>query len=356
MDVTDDLAVEFDSEREVRKVVSDPRYRCPVSVVVVGSANLDLVYRVERIPAAGETVLATSSGTSPGGKGNNQVTAAARAGADASFIAALGADAAGDRLVAGLEESGVALHVRRTDAPTGTAIIFVDDQAENAIVVDSGANGMLKNLTPGERAVIADARVLLLQLETPLETVAAAAAVAHAAGTIVVLNAAPIRTLSPALLHSVDVLVLNEHEAALLAEDLRAEETADLGEEELAAALDDLGLAVIITLGARGALVSVPESGRALVAGLSVDAVDTTGAGDAFCGALVAELERTGDSSLDLTTLVRCAEFATAAAALSVQRPGAVPSIPTLDEIQAFRGTQTSSGHQLPESSDRKGS
>ena len=215
----------------------------------------------------------------------------------------------------------------------------MDDRAENSIVVDSGANRMLKDLTADERAIIGDARVLLLQLETPPETVAAAAAVARAAGTIVVLNAAPIRTLSPALLQTIDVLVVNEHEAALLVEDLRDEDPAGLSEQALATALAESGFAVIVTLGARGAVVSVPGAGNAFVEGLTVDAVDTTGAGDTFCGALVAELERSGASATDLGTLVRCAEFATVAAALSVQRPGAVPSIPTLAEIQAFRAT-----------------
>ena len=310
-----------------------------MGVVVVGSANFDLIYRVERIPAAGETVLATSSDSAPGGKGNNQVTAAARAGADASFIAAIGTDGAGERLVASLEESGVSLQLRRTGAPTGTAIIAVDEHGENAIVVDSGANGTLTDLTPAERAVIADARVLLLQLETPLETVAEAAAVARRAGTLVVLNAAPIRLLPRVLLDDVDVLIVNEHEAAHLAADLRQTGRVDADEAALAATIGELGLAVIITLGARGALVSVPGQGDIHVAGLPVEAVDTTGAGDTFCGALVAELVRSESGSTDLAALGRCAEFATAAAALCVQRPGAVPSIPTLNEIQAFRST-----------------
>ena len=311
-----------------------------MSVVVVGSANLDLVYRVERIPSAGETVLALGSDAVPGGKGNNQVTAAARAGAAAAFIAALGADAAGDRLAGSLVDSGVFLHLRRVDAPTGTAVISVDDRGENAIVVDSGANRTLTSLSPAERAVIADARVLLLQLETPLEAVAEAASVARDAGTIVVLNAAPIRSLPRELLDSVDVLIVNEHEAALLASEVAGEHSVDADEEELATALSALGVAIIITLGARGALVCVPGEGRLAVPGLLVEAVDTTGAGDTFCGALVAELERSGASAPDLATLVRCAEFATAAAALSVQRPGAVPSIPTLEEISDFRSTR----------------
>jgi ribokinase len=138
----------------------------------------------------------------------------------------------------------------------------------------------------------------------------------------------------------VDVLVVNEHEAAHLAADLSDGRPAQADEQELATTLSTLGLAVIITLGARGALVCVPGEGQSHVAGLPVRAVDTTGAGDTFCGALVAELERSGGRTPALETLVRCAEFATAAAALSVQRPGAVPSIPTLEEIHHFRSTR----------------
>ncbi len=317
-----------------------------MSVVVVGSANLDLVYRVERIPSPGETVLALGSDSAPGGKGNNQVIAAARAGAPSAFVVALGRDAAAERLIASLADAGVDLRARRVDAPTGTAIITVDDGAENAIVVDSGANGMLDRLDQAERDLVAAADVLLLQLETPLATVAEAAAVAHAAGTTVVLNAAPIRSLPSALLGDVDVLVVNEHEAAHLAAELSGEPLHDASGEDLAGVLSRLGLAVIVTLGAQGAVVRVPDEPPAHVAGLRVQAVDTTGAGDTFCGALVAELDRrrgpaersgsTAGARPDLGTLVRAAEFATVAAALSVQRAGAVPSIPTLEEIHDF--------------------
>jgi len=314
-----------------------------MSVVVVGSANLDLVYRVERIPSPGETVLAVGSDSAPGGKGNNQVIAAARAGARATFVAALGRDAAAERLIASLEDAGVDLRIRRVDEPTGTAIITVDDSAENAIVVDSGANRMLDGLDDSEREVVATADVLLLQLETPLATVTEAAAVAHASATTVVLNAAPIQSLSAAFLADVDVLVVNEHEAAHLAAELTGEAVHEASGEDLAAILSRLGLAVIVTLGADGAVVRVPDEPPAHVAGRVVDAVDTTGAGDTFCGALVAELDRrrstngsTGSARPDLGTLVRSAEFATIAAAISVQRAGAVPSIPTLEEIHDF--------------------
>jgi ribokinase len=318
-----------------------------MSVVVVGSANLDLVYRVERIPSPGETLLATGSDSAPGGKGNNQVTAVARAGAEVSFIAALGEDVAADRLVTSLTEAGVELLLRRVDAPTGTALITVDDHAENAIVVDSGANRMLVDLTEAERQAIAAADILLLQLETPIETVTEAAIAARQGGTTVVLNAAPIRALQADLLDVVDVLVVNEHEAAHLAAELHGDFRANADEEALSEVLSRLGLAVIITLGARGSLVCVPGEPPAHVAGLQVDAVDTTAAGDTFCGALVAELDRRafarsvpGRSVPDLGSLVKAAEFATVAAALSVQRAGAVPSIPTLEEIRHFRPTR----------------
>ncbi|AAT89467.1 ribokinase [Leifsonia xyli subsp. xyli] len=313
-----------------------------MSVTVLGSANLDLVYRVERIPSPGETVLA--AGAVPVGKGNNQVTAVARSGADATFIAALGKDAAAERLIASLTESGVALCLRRVDEPTGTAVIKVDEGAENAIVVDAGANGELLRLTSGEREAIAAADALLMQLETPVETVTEAALAARAAGTAVVLNAAPIPPVPAELMQAVDLLIVNEHEAARLAAAVAdAPDPAD--EEAVATVLSGLGLAVIVTLGARGALVCVPGEPVEPVPGLRVDAVDTTGAGDTFCGALLAELDRSGafvDAGGDLrrSALVAAAAFATAAAALSVQCPGAVLSIPTLEEIHDFRSSR----------------
>jgi ribokinase len=324
-----------------------------MSVVVVGSANLDLIYRVERIPRPGETVLALGADTAPGGKGNNQATAAARAGAHTTFIAAVGSDSAGDLLVRSLTSSGVEQRVRKVDAATGTALITVGDDADNTIVVNQGANRELLELDADDRRAIADAHVLLLQLETPLETVKESALVAHGAGTLVVLNAAPMCPLPPDLLAVVDVLIVNESEAAELAQALgvgdsataqggaEADPSAD-EESRLAKALTSLGVAVIVTLGARGALVCVPNGSPVPIEGLRVAAVDTTGAGDTFCGALVAAMDKDsprwqGRSESLLESLVRAAEFATLAAALAVQRPGAVPSIPTLKEIEDFR-------------------
>ncbi|MGO4534332.1 ribokinase [Leifsonia sp. 2MCAF36] len=304
-----------------------------MSTVVVGSANLDLVYRVDRIPSPGETVLARSADAVAGGKGNNQAVAAARAGAAVTFVVALGSDTAGDRLAAEARATGATVLDRRVDAPTGTALITVDPAGENSIVVDSGANALLTGLRPDEREALAAADVLLLQLETPLETVVEAATQARAAGALVVLNAAPVRDLPAELLERVDILVVNEHEAALL-----APETVTPGEAAAALAAD--GRSVVLTLGGAGCLVVPFGAEPVSVPAHRVAVVDTTGAGDTFCGAFAAELDRAGGrtaiKSDRSASLAAAARFATAAAALSVQRPGAVPSIPTLEEIRAF--------------------
>jgi ribokinase len=303
-----------------------------MSVTVVGSANLDLVYRVERLAGPGETVLASGFESNPGGKGNNQVIAAARAGADATFVAAVGLDAAADTLIGALDLAGVTSLLRRVEHPTGTALITVDDAAENSIVVNPGANSALVGLTTEERSAIESASFLLMQLELPLETVFEAARVASAAGTRVVLNAAPITELPDGMLALVDILIVNEHEAAELT--------------GTAASLRDvLGgahAAVITTLGSAGA--SIDSGGASLtVPGIRVQALDTTGAGDTFCGALTAALDEAvaaGTDPLSLDALEAATRFATAAAALSVTSAGAVPSIPTRQEIDDFRSRQ----------------
>ncbi|WP_030161122.1 ribokinase [Glycomyces sp. NRRL B-16210] len=302
-----------------------------MSVLVLGSANLDLVYEVERLPAPGETVLARGFTAFPGGKGNNQAIAAARAGADVRFIVALGRDGNGDRLAAEARAAGIGLLDRRVDAPTGTAIVFVDRHAENSIVVDSGANGRLTSLTDAETAAIAAADVLVLQLETPLATVAEAVRATGASTTRVVLNAAPSGPLPPDLLGGVDVLVVNEREAADL-----AGLPVGTDERSLLAVLTGHGCAAVITLGGEGAVVGVPGEEPAKIPGFHVDAVDTTGAGDTFVGAFAAALVRGADDSLE--SLVDATGFAVAAAAISVRCKGAVPSIPTLEEVLAFLG------------------
>ena len=307
-------------------------------IVVLGSANLDLVYRVPRIPTPGETLLATGTAQHPGGKGNNQVIAVARAGASVAFIAALGKDAAAELLSESLAEAGVIDLIRRVDEATGTALITVDDNAENTIIVNSGANARLVDLTESERAIIAAADFLLMQLETPIDTVIDAARVGQAAGTTVVLNAAPARELPADLLGLVDILVVNEHEAltvagglahsglvntASLPESVTVDTAGSVGEVLLAAVA-----AVVITLGSDGAVV-IDENGVTHIPSPRVTAIDTTGAGDTLCGALVAGLAE-GMRLRAATT------FATIAAALSVQKTGAVPSIPFRREIDAF--------------------
>lgn len=283
-----------------------------MSVVVVGSGNVDLVSRVERIPLPGETVLATGFATHAGGKGNNQATAAARAGAATTFVGAFGDDEHGARLRTGLAADGVRMLVRLSAEPTGTALIAVSAAGENAIVVNAGANATLTDLTAAERAAVAGAAIVLLQLEIPLDTVVDAARTAR--GTVV-LNAAPARPLPRDLLANVDLLVVNEHEAALLG-----------GVGHLLAVVP----AVVVTLGADGAVTHVRDAEPVRVPGIPVDVVDTTGAGDTFCGALAARLA-------EGAALTEAARFATAAAALSVRRAGAVPAVPTRKEIDDFR-------------------
>ncbi len=284
-------------------------------VVVVGSANVDQVLSVPRIPAPGETVLSHGLTTARGGKGQNQAVGAARAGASTAFIAALGTDGFGELTRAGLLDDGIDVAgVRSIDAPTGTALIAVDPQGENTIIVEAGANALLA-LTPDDVAVIGAATVLALQLEIPLETVAAAVAAIGDSGTVV-LNAAPIRDLPDDLLTALDVLIVNEHEAAHLA---AARPGVDL---------TTLVPAVIVTLGAEGAVLYSRGGDDVRVPAPQVVPVDATGAGDTFCGAFCAALAE-GRSLADALG------FAVVAASLSVERPGAVPSIPTRAEIDA---------------------
>ena len=287
------------------------------SVIVVGSANVDQVFRVERIPSPGETVLSTGFSTARGGKGQNQAVAAARAGAPTAFIAALGDDAFGSDTRAGLIDDGVDVTgVRSLDAATGTALIAVDSVGENTIIVEAGANRLLVDLQSADAAAIAASSVLAMQLEIPLETVIAAARIARAADTTVMLNAAPIRDLPAELLSSLDILVVNEHEASHLA-----------GERDWRELTEQVPV-VVVTLGSEGALLLRRGSDEVRLAAPSVHAVDATGAGDTFCGAFAAGLAE----DMELEQALR---FAVTAASLSVQSYGAVPSIPLRAEIDA---------------------
>ncbi|MFC6510095.1 ribokinase [Promicromonospora citrea] len=294
------------------------------TVVVVGSANVDLVVDVPRHPAGGETILGGNLRRTPGGKGANQAVAAARAGgAGTTFVGALGRDESADLLLASLEGAGVRTEtVDRVDAPTGTALITVSPDGENAIVVAPGANSRVRVGAAQARRVAA-ADVVLAQLEIPLGTVTAAA-VERRQGALFVLNAAPSRELPDALWREVDVLVVNEHEAADLA-------GAAGTPEDLAAALLARVPAVVVTLGAEGSLVVRRDTDPVRVPAARVDAVDTTGAGDTYCGVLAAALARLG-----LAGLADAARLAGAAAALAVTRPGAQDAVPDAAEVAAL--------------------
>ncbi|MFI9046330.1 ribokinase [Streptomyces sp. NPDC053427] len=299
-------------------------------VLVVGSANADLTVRVERRPGAGETVLGTDLVESAGGKGANQAAAAARLGGRIALLARVGGDAFGELLLSAQREAGtdVAPVIVDGTARTGTAMIVVDPDGDNSIVVSPGANAAL---TPADVAAAADAiaaaSVVSLQLEIPMESVRAAAAAAEDAGTRVVLNPspAPEAALAPELLAVADPLVVNEHEARQLSG------LTDGKPGEWAQALRAKGArSVVVTLGGEGALV-LDASGVREVPGVRVEAVDTTGAGDAFTGALATRLAR-GDALAD------AARFAVRVGAAAVTKPGAQPSYPTQAELAAFPG------------------
>ena len=296
-------------------------------VVVVGSSNTDMVVRAPHLPAPGETVLGGEFAMLPGGKGANQAVAAARLGGRVSFVARVGADVFGDNAVRGFEAEGIVTDriVRDPAAPSGVALIGVDQQrGENAIIVAPGANG---RLSPDDIAraadVIRSADAVLCQLEIPVETVAAALTLARDAGVLTVLNPAPAQALPPELLANVSLLTPNEAEAAFLAGGAGSP-------AEAARELRGRGVGtVIVTLGAAGALI-VSENGEQHIAGRRVaNVVDTTAAGDCFTGALAVAL---GEKH----SLEYAVHFANAAAALSVTRLGAQPSLPTRAETRHF--------------------
>ncbi|NDG39096.1 MAG: ribokinase [Betaproteobacteria bacterium] len=294
-----------------------------MTILVAGSANLDFVLRVHHVPAPGETVLGRSLQTFPGGKGANQAIACARGGgADTRMLLALGRDAYALPVEASLREAGVALHVvRSADQPTGTAFIGLADDAENAIIVAPGANATLR---AEDMPSLGGVSHLLLQLETPLATVAAFARQARAAGVRVVLNAAPAQTLAADLLGNIDLLIVNEAELGVVAGDPDAD-----ADDDLAARLARVAVpTVIVTLGALGC---VARTGAAMLhqPGFAVEPLDTTAAGDTFCGALVAAISQ-GDA------LAQALRRACAAAALACTKMGAQPSIPMRAEVDAF--------------------
>ena len=293
------------------------------TVLVAGSANLDFVVRAAHVPAPGETVLGREFQTFPGGKGANQAVACARAGgADTRMLLALGADDFAKPIEASLIDAGVQLHtVRDAQLPTGTAFICLSDDAENAITVAPGAN---MALLPEHLPALDGVQWLLLQLESPLDSVLAYVRAARAAGVKVALNAAPARALPAELLAQLDMLIVNEGELDVVAGN----------PPDLATGLSRLEVpCVIVTLGARGCLARVDQR-IVLQPAFKISPLDTTAAGDTFCGTLVADLAR--GATLDHALLA-----ASAASALACTRLGAQSSIPDHADVSALLADAT---------------
>lgn len=300
-----------------------------MKIVVIGSSNTDMIIQVPRIPRPGETVLGGRFSSAAGGKGANQAVAAARAGGNVTFIACVGMDGIGSEAVAGFEKDGIDISciTRDPEFPSGVALIFVGANGENSIAVAGGANMALtpEKIHQSSKEILS-ADILVMQLESPLESVEAAAKLAFEKHIPVVLNPAPAQSLSDELLEKITVLTPNESEAELLT---GMAVTGPDSAREAAALLHKRGVEqVIITMGAQGAYVSAPGL-EALVPGFPVEPVDTTAAGDVFNGTLSVALA-------EGRPLEKAVRFATAAAALSVTKLGAQPSAPDRTEIEAF--------------------
>ena len=302
------------------------------SVLVIGSSNTDMMIKVDRLPQSGETILGGEFTTSAGGKGANQAVAASRAGAEVTLIARVGQDVFGEMAIEGFRASRINTEfiVRDGQSPSGVALIYVGKHGQNSIAVASGANS---RLSPGDvqraREKFSTADVLLVQLETPLKSVRVATGLADATGLRVILNPAPAQPLPRALLTGLYLLTPNEIEAELL-----TGITVD-NEASAAKAADSLlrrGIKnVIVTMGAKGAFIA-GEHLREYVPAYKVGAVDATGAGDVFNGALAVAIA-------EGKPLFEAALFANAAAAISVTRLGAQSSAPTRKEIEHLMAT-----------------
>jgi ribokinase len=297
-------------------------------VVVFGSVNLDLVAHVERLPRAGETVLGTSFAMNPGGKGANQALAASRAGAHVALYAAVGHDAFAQAALAGLRGDGVDLAgVVAVAAPTGVALIAVNAKGENCISVVAGANAHATGTLVPESALDGDT-TLVLQLETPLKSVASVAARAHSRGARTILNAAPAARLPAALIRALDVLIVNQREAAVIAEVLDAPSGPSAFCREL---WRKYAIATVVTVGKRGAI-AVAEDRRYQIPAPEMHVVDTVGAGDAFVGTLAAALDRR-------TPWPRALAAAVAAGSLACTTRGAQTALPRRAAIEKLAGT-----------------
>lgn len=303
------------------------------NLVVLGSINADHILNLESFPTPGETVTGNQYQVAFGGKGANQAVAAGRSGANIAFIACTGDDDIGERVRKQLAGDNIDIAPVSVVAgeSTGVALIFVNAEGENVIGIHAGANAALTTKrVEAQRERIANAEALLMQLESPVESVLAAAKIAHENHTTVVLNPAPARVLSDELLALVDIITPNETEAEKLT-GIRVENDDDAA--RAARALHDKGIGtVIITLGSRGVWASVNGEGRR-VPGFKVKAIDTIAAGDTFNGALVTAL-------LEGKNLDDAIRFAHAAAAIAVTRKGAQPSVPWRKEIDEFLSQQ----------------
>ncbi|PJR62750.1 ribokinase [Raoultella sp. T31] len=298
-------------------------------LVVLGSINADHILNLESFPTPGETVTGQHYQVAFGGKGANQAVAAGRSGADIAFIACTGDDDIGERVRRQLERDRIDVAPVRAvkEQSTGVALIFVNAEGENVIGIHAGANAALSvGQVVAEEARIAGAQALLMQLESPLESVLAAAKIAHQHQTTVVLNPAPARALSDELLSLIDIITPNETEAEKLT-GIRVENDDDAA--KAARSLHEKGIGIVmITLGSRGVWVSREGQGRR-IPGFKVQAIDTIAAGDTFNGAFVTAL-------LEGTALDEAIRFAHAAAAIAVTRKGAQPSVPWREEIDEF--------------------
>lgn len=298
------------------------------TILVVGSLNMDLVATVERLPNKGETVFGKSFATFPGGKGANQAATAAKLGAKVVMVGCVGQDGFGRELLQGLTRLGVdTKYIRNVDSSTGTALIGVDEEATNTIIVIPGANQFC-HIADTERALaeIGTPGILLLQHEVPTTTVERAIVVAKEAGWQIILNPAPAREVPDEILAQVDILTPNEMEAAALT-GMAIESLADA--EQAGRVLAAKGIPhVVITMGARGA-VHVTANQVRHIAPIEVQAVDSTAAGDAYAGAIATALAegRSIEEALD---------FASVVAGLSVIKQGAQPALPWRQEVDKY--------------------
>lgn len=306
-------------------------------IVIVGSANIDLVVQADRFPEGGETVRGTGLRVVPGGKGANQAVAVAKAGGEAFFVGKVGDDVFATNLINSLRASGVDTKFLRIEpgASTGTAVVLVEPNGENRIIVVRGANDALRpSDIEGAKEAIVSASIMLVQLEIPFEAVERAITIAHQAGVKVILDPAPapVEAVPSSIFEMVDVVTPNQHEAAVLTNLKSIDSVCDA--ERAACKLVSMGAkTAIVKLGANGAVVLERRGEPIHLSGYKVSAVDTTGAGDTFAGGLAVALS-------EGRSVWEAACFANAAAALSVQKMGAQASIPERQEIFDFMASE----------------